>query len=338
MACETNPHDDDMATSLLKDWTEEDFATVEHGVLLARHRLHETGLFSDEGLCRIIDSHPDKDFSINTMGHDANKFEWREGDRNGLPADEILRLVKEKHFWINCRRMLDHHKDVRDAVNDIYDELEAKSPGFSAIERSANLLISSPDALVPYHIDIPVNMLWHIRGRKRVFVYPHFDFRFASQKVTELVCAGELSEDVPYDSDWDKYALVYEPEPGDLLTWPQLTPHYVQNLEGLCASLSTEHQNPRAIRRMHVHRANHLLRTKFGMNPTHTEVEGMLAHAKQFMVRVAGKLQYGGSARKKAYTYPITFKLDPTAPEGYVLINDTTVEETALHLALDKAS
>ena len=327
-----------MATSLLKDWTEEDYATVEHGVLLARHRLHETGIFDDENLCRIIDTHPEKDFSINTMGHDATKFEWREGDRNGLPAEEVLRLVRDGHFWINCRRMLDHHADVRDAVNDIYDELEAKSPGFIAMERSANLLISSPDALVPYHIDIPVNMLWHIRGRKRVWVYPHFDYRFASQEVTELVCAGELSEDVPYNPDWDKYALVYEPEPGDLLTWPQLTPHHVQNLDGLCASLSTEHQNPRAIRRMHVHRANHLLRNRFGMKPSHTDADGGLAYAKQFLARVAGKLMHGSEARRKAYTYPITFKLDPSAPNGYVLIDDQSFEEAAPHLTLDKAS
>ena len=152
------------------------------------------------------------------------------------------------------------------------------------------------------------------------------------------MCAGELSEDVPYNPEWDKYALVYEPDPGDLLTWPQLTPHYVQNLEDLCASLSTEHQNPRAIRRMHVHRANHFLRTKFGMKPKHTDAEDLLAYAKQLMIRVVSKLQYGAKSRKKAYTYPITFRLDPTAPEGYVLINDTTVEETARHLAYDKAS
>ena len=207
-----------MATSLLKDWTEEDFEAVEHGVLLAKHRLDETGLFSDEGLCKIIDSHPDEDFSINTMGYDATKFEWREGDRNGVPAEKILELLKNGHFWINCRKMLKNHPDVRDAVNDIFGELEAKSPGFKAVDRSANLLISSPDALVPYHIDIPVNMLWHIRGRKRVWVYPHFDFRFVSREVVEAVCSGELSEDVPYSADWDKYATIYEPEPGEMLT------------------------------------------------------------------------------------------------------------------------
>ncbi len=327
-----------MARSLLKDWTEEDYATVEHGILHAKHRLHETGIFSDENLCRIIDTHPEEDFSINTMGYDANQFEWREGDRNGVPAEKLLELVKNGHFWMNCRKMVKNHADVREAVNDIYNELEAKSPGFKAMERSANLLISSPDALVPYHIDIPVNMLWHIRGRKRVWVYPHFDFRFASQEVTELVCNGDLTEDVPYNSEWDKYALVFDPEPGDLLTWPQLGPHHVKNLDDLCVSLSTEHLNPRAIRRMHVHRANHFLRKTFGMTPTHVSPDGPLAHVKQTLTRVVGKIQNGGKARKKAYTYPITFKIDPNAPEGYVLLDEKPPEEIAPHLALDKAS
>ena len=321
--------------SYLDGWTQEDYATLEQGVLLAKHRLHESGLFSDDNLCRIIDTHPEQDFSINTMSHDTTEFAWREGDRNGVPAEQILELVRTGHFWINCRKMLKHHADVRDAVNDIYNELEREVPGFIARERTANLLISSPTALVHYHIDIPVNMLWHIRGRKRVWVYPHFDYRFVSQEVVELVCNGDLSEDVPYHEDLDRYALVFDPEPGQLLTWPQLTPHRVQNLEDLCVSLSTEHQNPGAIRRMHVHRANHLLRERFGMNPDGSNIDGLIPAAKQLLVKVAGRMRYGKDSRKKAYTYPITFKIDPSAENGYVLLEDEG-EAHAPHLAYDK--
>jgi len=47
-----------MAQTILADWTPDDFHTVEKGVLLARHRLEETGLFDDDHLAKIIDSHP----------------------------------------------------------------------------------------------------------------------------------------------------------------------------------------------------------------------------------------------------------------------------------------
>ena len=325
-----------MLTNVLPDWGPEQYSALEEGILIARHNLHQTGVFSEENLARIIDTHPVQDFSINTMGEDNNTFEWREGDRNGVPGAELLELMKRHRFWVNCRKMLEHHPDVRSAVNAIYDQLEKKVPGFRAQERSANLLISSPDALVHYHMDIPVNMLWHLQGRKRIWIYPPFDERFLSKTVAEHVCAGEWSEDIPFTPDMDRYAMVIDPEPGEVVTWPQMTPHRVENLEGLNVSLSTEHMNPRAVRRSAIHRANHYLRTSFGMSPSSTAVEGPFAWAKQKFARV-WSLARTGRSRKKAYTYPVSFKLDPGAPNGYVLIENIDPGATARHLEKNAA-
>jgi len=99
-----------MTTSLLNDWTTDDFHSLEKGVLLAKHRLAETGLFTDEALIKILDTHPAECLHINTMGYDSNKFEWRAGDRNGVASDVLLKTVKNGHLWINCRNMLDHHR------------------------------------------------------------------------------------------------------------------------------------------------------------------------------------------------------------------------------------
>jgi len=78
-----------MAQKLLADWTTDDFHTVEHGVLLAQHRLAETGLFSDESLAHIIDTHPDESLTVGRMGSNSHKFDWRHGDRNGVSVDPI---------------------------------------------------------------------------------------------------------------------------------------------------------------------------------------------------------------------------------------------------------
>ena len=236
-----------MTQQLLENWTQQDFNTVEEGVLVARHRLAETGLFTDEALAAVIDAQPPKDLSVNTMGVDPNHFDWREGDRNGVGGHTLIELVRSGQLWINCRKLLDNHPQYADVIHELYNELERHSPRFRAEDRTANLLISSPTAWVPYHVDMPVNMLWHIRGSKRVWVYPHFDTRFASTEVLEQVCSGNWSEDVPYDPSFDHYALVFDAQPGQLITWPQLTPHRVKNLEGLNVSLSTEHKNARAL-------------------------------------------------------------------------------------------
>lgn len=303
--------------SLLKNWSSEQYKMLEKGVVLAQHRLAETGLFTDESLARIIDTHPPECLHVNTMGNDTNKFEWREGTREGVSGEVVLETMKRGRLWLNARNMLDHHPDFAKAFHSIYDDLERNSPGFRARDRSANLLLSSPGALVHYHVDIPVNMLWHIRGRKRVWVYPHFDFRFASQEIVEKVCSGELSEDVPYHEEMDKYALVFDVEPGQLLTWPQLTPHRVTNLEGLNVSLSTEHKNQAATRRINVHLANQFLRDNFGWKCESADVRGIAPHAKQLVARSIRLVKKLTGKPKQQFTYPVTFRVDPDAPLGF---------------------
>ena len=43
------------------------FADVEEEILVAKHNLHESGLFDDDHLVRMFDTHPEIDFGINTM-------------------------------------------------------------------------------------------------------------------------------------------------------------------------------------------------------------------------------------------------------------------------------
>lgn len=308
--------------TLLTDWSDSDFATLERAVVVANHRLHETDLFTDDALIDLIDAHPEEDFSINTMGVNPEVFDWREGDRNEVDAATLLDLVRTGQLWINCRRILQHHPKHAAAIQQIFDELKRGNPDFIAEDQTANLLISSPSAWVPYHVDMPVNMLWHIRGSKRVWVYPPYDQRFAPDEVMQKVCSGKWSEDVPYESSFDKYALVYDAQPGQVITWPQLTPHRVTNLDGLNVSLSTEHKNPRAQRQINVHTANEFLNGTVGWQSRSSSPDGVVAHAKQVLargVRYAGKFV---GKTKQQFVYPKTFLVDPDAEHGFRLIDD----------------
>jgi hypothetical protein len=329
VAIESFIHGETRMTSYLNNWTQTQFDQLEEGILLAGHALHESGLFDDENLIRMIDSHPPQHLGINTMGYEEAELEWREGHRNGVPADVLLKLVRTGRLWINLRNVLDHHPQVHAAIDSIYNELEANKPGFVAEDRSANLLISSPGAIVHYHIDVPVNMLWHLRGKKRVWVYPPFDFQFVSQEVVEAVCNNEQVEDVPYTPAFDQAARVFDVEPGQLLTWPQLTPHRVTNLEGLNVSLSTEHKNPRARRRINVHLANQWLRRTLHRPSGSTSVDGVAAHAKQALARCVRKSRklFGTEVVRKN-EYPVTFKVDPDAPAGFTLLDQPLPPKT----------
>jgi hypothetical protein len=325
-----------MAEQWLSDWEQRDFDTVEEGVLVARHRLGETGLFTDDALVDILDSHPPEDLGISTMGTDPHVFEWREGDRNGVSGATLLDLVRTGYFWLNIRKVLDHHPAYAKAVHGLYDEIERRKRGFRAENRTANLLISSPNAWVPYHVDMPVNMLWHIRGMKRVWVYPPFDSRFASSEVLGKVCAGCWSEDIPYKTSYDKYALVFDAEPGELITWPQLTPHRVSNLSGLNVSLSTEHKNVRARRRINVHTANHYLRERLHWNSRSISVDGAAAHSKQLLARACRLANRLRGTKKTQFVYPKTFVVDPDAPLGLRMLDATGETLVAPHLEFEQ--
>ena len=124
---------------------------------------------------------------------------------------------------------------------------------------------------------------------------------------------------------------MFDAEPGQLITWPQLAPHRVENLEGLNVSLSTEHKNARARRRLNVHTGNHVMRQRFGYACQSIDIDGWDAHVKQFLARLdryAGKL---AGKEKEQWTYPITFVLDPSEPDGFRLLDVSGETVLAAH-------
>lgn len=304
----------------LDSWTPEQFSVLEQSILVARHKLHETGLFTDEALAKLIENHPSDYLTIAAMGRDEKKFEWMVGERGDISAETLLEVVRSGQLWVNVIAIGRFHEEYRRIIDEVYDELEANNPRFRAQHRSGNLLISSPHAMVYYHIDLPVNMLWHLRGEKRVWVYPPFDNRFVSPRNIERLIAGEMAEDMPYHPWFEDYALKFDVKPGQMITWPQNTPHRVTNLDGLNVSLSTEHRNPIAKRRLNVHRANRLLRNAFGMECRSCSPHGLGARAKEVLakgVTLSQRLLRVGN--KEPFGYRKRFFIDPNAPLGYTL-------------------
>lgn len=295
---------------LLENWTPDQAARMENAIFVAQHRLHELEMFRDGPLVEILKSHPRKDLGINTMGTDPERHsEWQEGRAGKLTAAELLEAVKRGRVWLNLRRVMDHHPEYEALVNRLYAELEEACPGLSTYHRSANLLISSPQAIVYYHLDCPVNMLWHIRGTKRVWAYP-LESGIVSDETIEGVLCGEKSEELEFEAAWDELAVEVDLNPGEMITWPQHTPHRVVNTGGVNVSLSTEHMTKRAARRNNVFLANRHFRKILGGEFRRAELTGWRPAAKELALRVMRRIPVLAPEAPQGYRYPVTFEVD----------------------------
>lgn len=294
--------------------------TLETEVTKFQHRLAETGLFTDENLVRVIDAHPRDFCNVSRMGTDSSEYEWGEGDTTGLSGEEILNAVRKGRLWINIRRLMRHQPEMRDVIQRLYRELERNCPEFKTSKHSANLLISSPKALVYYHLDVPQNMLWHIRGHKRVWVYP-IDEHTLPHDIYESTVAGDPVEDLTYETSFDEAAQVFDLEPGDVVTWPQNAPHRMENYDDLNVSLSTEHYTDRQLRHVRVCKANRFLRRTTCLPCRSLRTEGIgyaLKSTVFFGMRAVQKLF---NQEGVAYHYPMTFRVDPNAPDGIRMLD-----------------
>ena len=259
-------------------------------VVQAGHYLLDTGLFTDEKLIELFDQHDPGELLVYRMGDDHHRLDdFQYGSRGGLTAVQLLDAVKAGKLWLNIIKMTTNHRHFDELVDTIYDELEQKVRGFRTVHRSANLLISSPGAKVYYHADAPLNMLWHLRGEKRVWVYPGGE-KFAPREWVEMIFTRESDDDLPYRPEFDQYATAHDLRPGQMLTWPQNRPHRVENISGVNVSLTTEHYTPEAMKKRMTYLSNRYLRKWFRLPTTDVSVDGPRAAIKRTAFRVARRL------------------------------------------------
>jgi hypothetical protein len=114
---------------------------------------------------------------------------WKRARFEDMSGMEILQAVREGLLWINvaeagsfdARYQEDHRHDAGAAGDE--------SAGAEDLPARLGILISSPNARVFYHCDIPGQGLMHVRGEKTIWIYPDGD-PFLPQEALERVVTG----------------------------------------------------------------------------------------------------------------------------------------------------
>lgn len=168
--------------------------------------------------------------------------------------DEALSIMLEDlHLWDPL---------TADLLGRFKDTLSAMISPVVLRHAAAALFITSPRGVSSYHDDREENFLCHLRGTKRMHVFP-----FARGSLAELAKAtfgrrkGIFSQ---YRAEYEDQAQVFDLAPSDTLYVPRAWPHWVQNGPEISVSLSLHFFTPSEFWVERVYRANDKLRQLTG--------------------------------------------------------------------------
>lgn len=229
-------------TDLITPWTFQQRAAFQAAPVKFSHAMADTGLFTDEALVRLLDRWPHELYDINLFDFDADgNTILRTGSRGRQSGEKVLEGIKEGRVWIQLRRADQGCPELGVAMRRAFEGISEQVRGFKAQNLNAQLIMSAPKAKVAFHADAPGVVLFHLRGKKRLWVYPS-DESHMPQAQMENIALKQQTEDLPYNFGMDQNAMVFDLHPGEALSWPLHCPHRIENLGEFNVSLSVDFQ------------------------------------------------------------------------------------------------
>ena len=299
------------ADKVFTSWDDTHSSLWGHQPIRLAHGLHQSPLFSTDRLAELIERYPREHYSLVQTGPKESRRLWREGEIGSLSGRQVMDAIAKGGLWLNLRNVSGVDPAYRSMLDGMFEEIAAKVPGFQAPRHQSGILISSPDAQVYYHADLPGQGLIQISGRKRVYLYPA-TAPFIKPEHLEDIALFDVEVDMPYAEWYDTHAKVFDLEPGQMLNWPLNAPHRVENLGSINISMTVSYVNDEIRRAEIVHLANGLLRHRFGYQPRTRNLRGPSYFAKavmQKLYRDSGWVKRERKARRQT-----EFRLDATEP------------------------
>lgn len=251
---------DHAMSKLIADWSADQKTAFRHAPVAFAHGLAETGLFDDAPLARLLDAYPAELYDINLFDFDAEgQATMRTGARGRLPGRDVLEGVKQGRIWVQLRRAEVWYPELGAVMRQAFAGVAEQVPGFKPVQLNGQLILSAPQAKVPFHADAPGVVLFHLRGRKRIWIYPN-DEAHMPQQGMENILLKQQTEDLPYRRAMDTAAQVFDLEPGMAVAWPLHAPHRIENQGTFNVSLSVDYQTWGSRLTNGAHYANGVLR------------------------------------------------------------------------------
>lgn len=297
--------------AVLDPWSREQTAAFGREPIAFAHHLAEGGLVDDAALEALLDRYPADAFDINHYTFDADlQVSLRTGSRGKASGKAVLEAIRGGQVWVNLHRADLHYPQLGDRVRAAFKEMSGLAPGFRPVNVYGQLIISSPTTKVPYHADPAGVVLFHLRGKKRIWIYPA-DEAHAPQDCMERICMKAATEELPYARSYDGAATVFDLEPGQAVAWPVHAPHRIENQGVMNVSFSADYQTWPSRRLNGAMMASGVLR-RWGMPTPVLARTGATAQAALWAASVAMKRT--GLVKSKLASFERSFDLAETQP------------------------
>ncbi len=301
----------------LTKFTKDDGEKYGKELIIAKHFLNESGLFTDEALAEMLDKHPNSLIDFQHIPDDPDYPDQQVTvDFTGADGKTMIEAARSNgKIWINAREVMNRQPEYKALLDQIHDEMAAAT-GSNKDRRNCRggILISSAAASTPYHADPTITHLWHVRGHKKAWVYPR-NQEVMPDGAYESIILGEIDEDMPFNPAFDTQALVSPADlyGGEMVAWPHRSPHRVKN-ETYCVSMVMEFSTRESAFTNSVMFTNGVLRRKYGKEPHFDDASLPEKLIKAATGRVLFKLGQRKKFRRKDM---VRFKIDPTV-SGFV--------------------
>lgn len=301
-----------MLRSIFTDWQSDTADKWGKVPMRLNHRLAELDLFSDDDIFRLVETYPHQHYNLFYTNHQIDRKDWREGELGNLKGSQIVDMIEQNGIWLNLRNLRQIDSRFDKLASDIFKELHGRVPGLETFDQTLGMLISSPNAKVYYHSDLPGQSLWQIRGTKTVYVYPTKEPFISRRDLETITFDGQ--EHLKFNPEYDQFAEKITLKPGQMATWPLNGPHRVENANCLNVSITMEYWTDAIRARYKVSMANAIMRNKFGINPKSVATHGINYNAKNVLQSLYRRTGLIKSHQRSKHN--IDFQLDTASQTG----------------------
>jgi hypothetical protein len=187
--------------------------------------------------------------------------------RPALSAPEVLEQIETCGAWMHLRDVgtdPDYAALLKTLIDELCGPAERVAPGAS--NPRADIFVSSPRAVTPFHLDEEHNFLLQIRGSKRLSIADGFNSAVLDPAHLRAFFAGD-GELAPYSPRLQQHAVDVELAPGEGVHIPSCHPHWVQNGPEVSISLGLLWYSDCIARRRFLYRVNAFLE-RAGLKPS----------------------------------------------------------------------